>query len=301
MDIKELKERKKALKLTTAELAYLAELPVSTVSKIMTGETKKPSYLTIEKIDKVLSHEEMLSRVRAYADAILKYIQEHPDESVDQIQFEKNYRKEHGLDNAPLPYAQSDARTAGEMGKTDGSLALSHMGNVTVQMLDEIGEDRRIELIDGHLIINEYPKMRHQMVVQNLGRIIDDFIRSNNGDCKVFSVGVNVYLDEDDYTLVVPDIVVLCDDSRLNENGIVGPPDCVIEVTSPSTRIRDYGKKMHKYMDAGVREYWIIDLEKEKVTTYIEGEPMMVYIYSFEDEIPVYIYDGKLKVCVGTL
>ncbi|WP_051688488.1 Uma2 family endonuclease [Butyrivibrio sp. AE2032] len=301
MDIKELKERKKALKLTTAELAYLAELPVSTVSKIMTGETKKPSYMTIEKIDKVLSHEEMLSRVRAYADAILKYIQEHPNESVDQIQFEKNYRKEHGLDNAPLPYAQSDARAAGEMGKTDGSLALSHMGNVTVQMLDEIGEDRRIELIDGHLIINEYPKMRHQMVVQNLGRIIDDFIRSNSGDCKVFSVGVNVYLDEDDYTLVVPDIVVLCDDSRLNDNGIVGPPDWGIEVTSPSTRIRDYGKKMHKYMDAGVREYWIIDLEKEKVTTYIEGEPMMVYIYSFEDEIPVYIYDGKLEVCVGTL
>ena len=299
MDIKELKERKKALKLTTAELAYLAELPVSTVSKIMTGETKKPSYMTIEKIDKVLSHEEMLSRVRAYADAILKYIQEHPDESVDQIQFEKNYRKEHGLDNAPLPYAQSEARAAGEMGKTDGSLALSHMGNVTVQMLDEIGEDRRLELIDGHLIINEYPKMRHQMVVQNLGRIIDDFIRSNSGDCKVFSVGVNVYLDEDDYTLVVPDIVVLCDDSRLNDNGIVGPPDWVMEVTSPSTRTRDYGKKMHKYMDAGVREYWIIDLEKEKVTTYIEGEPMMVYIYSVEDEIPVYIYDGELKVSVG--
>ena len=49
-----------------------------------------------ERIDKVLSHEEMLSRVRAYVEAILKYIQEHPDEDVDQVQFEKNYRKEHG-------------------------------------------------------------------------------------------------------------------------------------------------------------------------------------------------------------
>ncbi len=298
MDIKELKLRKKALGLTTAQLAYLCELPIGTVSKIMTGETRNPSYLTIEKIDKVLSHEEMLARVRAYVDAILKYIEEHPEENVDQIQFEKRYRREHGLDDAPLPYAKSMQNTGEDFRKFDGSLALSHRGNVTVQMLDEIGEDRRIELIDGHLIINEYPKMRHQMVVQNLGELIRDFIRAHDGKCKMFSVGVNVYLDEDDYTLVGPDIVVLCDESRMNEMGIVGPPDWVIEVTSPSTRSRDYGKKMHKYMNAGVREYWIIDLEKEKVTTYIEGEPMMAYVYDFKDEIPVYIYGGELKITV---
>ncbi|MBE5828524.1 MAG: helix-turn-helix domain-containing protein [Butyrivibrio sp.] len=274
MDAKELKLRKKALGLTTAQIALMCELPVGTVSKIFTGETRNPSYLTIDKIDRVLAHEEMLARVRAYVDAILAYIKDHPDEDVDQIQFEKNYRREHGLDNA-------------------------HMGKVTAQMLDEIGEDRRIELIDGHLIINEYPNMRHQMLVQNLGRKIDDYIRSNDGKCRMFSVGVNVFIDEDDYTLVGPDIVVLCDDSRMNEMGIVGPPDWVIEVTSPSTRGRDYGKKMHKYMDGGVREYWIIDLEKEKVTTYIEGEPMMAYVYSFEDEIPVYIYCGELKIRVN--
>ena len=299
MDAKELKLRKKALGLTTAQVALMCELPVGTVSKIFTGETKNPSYLTIDKIDRVLAHEEMLARVRAYVDAILDYIKDHPDEDVDQIQFEKNYRSERGLDNAPLPYAMSRSQSSNEMEKTDGSLALSHMGKVTVQMIDDIGEDRRIELLDGHLIINEYPNMRHQLVVQNLGRKIDDFIRSNNGKCRVFNVGVNVFIDEDDYSLLGPDIVVLCDDSRMNEMGIVGPPDLVIEVTSPSTRGRDYGKKMHKYMDAGVREYWIIDLEKEKVTTYIEGEPMMAYVYNFEDEIPVYIYGGELKIRVN--
>ena len=55
---------------------------------------------------------------------------------------------------------------------------------------------------------------------------------------------------------------------------------------------------MYKYMSGGVREYWIVDPEKEKVTTYIEGEPMMAYIYNFDDEIPVYIYDGRLKIRV---
>ncbi len=295
MDVKELKERKKALRLTTAQLACLAELPVSTVSKIMTGETKKPSYITIEKIDKALAREEMLARVRVYVDELLAYVREHPGEQVDQIGFEKEYRKRHNLNNAPLPYAITMAH--GE--RFDGSLALSGDGRVTSRILSDIGEDRRIELIDGHLIINEMPGLAHQMMVQNLGKIIDRFIDENNGKCLLFSVGVNVRLDEDDYTVVIPDITVLCDKSKLEEKGIAGAPDWVIEVVSPSTRGLDYKTKMHKYMNAGVREYWIIDLEKEKVVTYIEGEPMMVYVYEFSDEVPVYIYDGKLKINVG--
>jgi Uma2 family endonuclease/transcriptional regulator with XRE-family HTH domain len=292
MDAKELKARKKALKLTTAQLAYLAELPVSTVSKIMTGETKSPSYVTIEKIGRALAHEEMLARVRAYADELLAYVREHPDEQVDQIRFEKEYRKRHKLDNAPLPYA----KPVEEGAIFDGSLALSGDGRVTTQILSDIGEDRRIELIDGHLIINEMPGLAHQMLVQNLGKIIDRFIEKNKGKCLVFSVGVNVRLDEDDYTVVIPDITVLCDRSKMEEKGIAGAPDWVIEVISPSTRSLDYKTKMLKYMNAGVREYWIIDLEKSEVVTYIEGEPMMVYVYKFSDEVPVYIYDGKLKI-----
>ena len=67
---------------------------------------------------------------------------------------------------------------------------------------------------------------------------------------------------------------------------------------SDSTKKKDMTLKLSKYENAGVKEYWIVDPEKEKVTTYIEGEPMMAYIYNFEDEIPVYIYDGKLKIKV---
>jgi Uma2 family endonuclease len=296
MDVKELKERKRALKLTTAQLAYMAELPVGTVSKIMTGETKSPSYVTIEKIDRVLSREEMLVRVREYIEELLDYINEHPEEQIDQIKFEKVYRREHDLDNAPLPYAMP----LGKLKTVSGNLALDD-NRVTAQILSDIGEDRRIELIDGHLIIAEMPGIRHQLLVQRLGEIISSFIKDNNGNCMVFSVGVNVRLDEDDYTVIIPDVAVLCDKYKLDEKGIVGAPDWVIEVVSPSTRTMDYRTKMCKYMSAGVREYWIIDLEKEKVVTYIDGEPMMVYVYEIGEDVPVEIYDGELKINVGRI
>lgn len=297
MDIQELKDRKKALKLTTAQLAYLAELPVGTVSKIMTGETKSPSFLTIEKLDRTLAREEMLVRIRRYVEAYIKYVNEHPEEQVDQISFEKEYRREHDLDNVPLPYAMPK----GSIDIVDGNLALVDAGRATAQILSDIGEDRRIELVDGHLIVSEMPGLRHQLVVQRLGEIIGSYIKEHKGKCLVFSVGVNVRLDEDDYTVVIPDVTVLCDRSKLDEKGIVGAPDWTIEIVSPTTRTMDYRTKMCKYMNAGVREYWIIDLEKEKVVTYIEGEPMMAYVYELAEDVPVKIYDGELIINVGSI
>ena len=148
MDVKKLKERKKKLKLTTAQIAYMAELPVSTVSKIMTGETKNPSYITIEKIDKVLCHKEMILRIDAYKAALFAYMNAHPDENVDQTEFEKNYRKEHKLSNDPIPFAVPlDCKDL-----THGNLALDNNYLSTVADLQIYGESRWIELLDGHII-----------------------------------------------------------------------------------------------------------------------------------------------------
>ena len=123
-------------------------------------------------------------------------------------------------------------------------------------------------------------------------------MEKNRGKCEVFDVGVNVYLDEDEYTLVIPDIAVVCDESKVSEQGIFGAPDWVLEVVSPSTRQNDYHKKLHKYMDAGVREYWIVDMDRQMVSVCINGEPMQVTIYGFDDKIPVGIYGGELVLDV---
>lgn len=294
MKVDEIRERKKKLKLTTYQLALLAELPQGTVSKILTGETKNPSYLTIEKLDETLLKEEMKVRMEAYVTAMQEYFAEHPEDIGNQAKFEAIYREKYNLDGAPIPYAVS----RDDMSNLHGNLALNDY-RMKASELHKMGENREFELIDGNLIISEMAGVSHQRMVKKLGRAISDFIDENHGICEVFDVGVNVYLDENEYTLVIPDITVICNPDRITEKGIEGAPDFVIEVVSPSTRQTDYHKKLHKYMDVGVTEYWIVDMDREMVSVCINGEPMQVTIYSFTDEIPVYIYDGKLRVAIG--
>lgn len=294
MKVDEIRERKKKLKLTTYQLALLAELPQGTVSKILTGETKNPSYLTIEKLDETLLKEEMKVRMEAYVAAMQQYFAEHPEDIGNQEKFEAIYREKCNLDDAPIPYAVPRDDTS----KLHGNLAL-HDYRLRASELYKMGENRGFELIDGNLIVSEMAGVSHQRMVKKLGRAISDFIDEKHGRCEVFDVGVNVYLDENEYTLVIPDITVICNPDRITEKGIEGAPDFVIEVVSPSTRQTDYHKKLHKYMDAGVTEYWIVDMEREMVSVCINGEPMQVTIYSFTDEIPVNIYDGKLSVTIG--
>lgn len=296
MNISELKNRKKALRLTTAQLALLAELPVSTVSKIMTGETKNPSYLTIEKIETAIIHEEIRRRILAYKIALSEYLASHKENDFDPLEFESYYRTKNNLSDVPIPFA-----TPVDDSSTDGNLAKQSDMRVDISMLRELDNDRFIELINGRLIIGQAPSITHQLLVQNIGKVIDNYIATNHGKCRMFNVGVNVRLDRDDYTLVIPDIVVLCDDDKLGEDYIYGAPDLIIEVVSKSTRHIDYKDKMHKYMQAGTREYWIVDYERERVSVYIDGEPIMVYLYSTDDDIPVGIYDGRLTIKIRDL
>lgn len=305
MEIQELKKRKKKLKITTADLACMAGLPVSTVSKIMTGETKNPSYITIERIDRALLHEEMIRRIQAYREAISRYynsIQASDDIVLDYIEFEKKYREEHNLNNAPIPFAISmdDLKSANMESDVSGNTVKKNEIRMTIGDLAKLGDDRFLELIDGNIIIGQAPNIKHQMLVQSIGKTIDKYIDDNNGKCRMFNVGINVQLDEDEYTLTIPDIVVLCDDSKLSDSAIIGAPDFIIEVVSESTRRIDYNLKMHKYMAAGVEEYWIVDPYKERVTVYIAGEPMLAYVYSFADQIPMGIYEGRLEICVAS-
>lgn len=293
MTVEEIRKRKKRLKLTTQQLAILAELPLGTVSKILTGETKNPSYLTIEKLEATIEKEEMLARVEAYQKAMHQYFLEHPEDEGNQKKFEEIYRKVNRLNDAPIPYAVPKD----EEPVMYGSLALRDQ-RMTINELSKMGESRDLQLIDGQLIVSEMAGVSHQRMVKRLGRAISDFVEKKQGTCEVFDVGVNVYLDEDEYTLVIPDLAVVCNPSQITERGVVGAPDWVIEVVSPSTRQNDYHKKLHKYMDAGVREYWIVDMDRRMVSVCINGEPMQVTIYSFEDEIPVHIYGGDLCLSI---
>lgn len=100
-----------------------------------------------------------------------------------------------------------------------------------------------------------------------------------------------VFLNEDDINYVEPDITVIFDLSKIDDKGCHGAPDWVIEIVSPSSKPRDYMAKLFKYRTAGVREYWIVDSDKQMTMVY-GFEKDTVEQYDFGEEVPVGIYDG---------
>lgn len=101
-------------------------------------------------------------------------------------------------------------------------------------------------------------------------------------------------LNEDDLNYVEPDISVICSPSKLNDKGCAGAPDWIIEVVSPSSRRMDYFTKLFKYCTAGVREYWIVDPDRKRITVY-DFESEDIKDYSFYDTVKASIY-GDLYI-----
>ncbi|HIW51777.1 MAG TPA: Uma2 family endonuclease [Candidatus Blautia intestinavium] len=165
----------------------------------------------------------------------------------------------------------------------------------TVEDIYALPEGTRAELIDGDMYMLAAPGRTHQRILGSMYRKISDYIDVNNGSCEVDIAPFAVFLNEDDRTYVEPDISVVCDPSKLDERGCNGAPDWIVEIVSPGSKRMDYFTKLFKYRTAGVREYWIVDPEKEKVMVYLFdcGDASM---YDFTDEIPVGIYDGDLKI-----
>ena len=111
----------------------------------------------------------------------------------------------------------------------------------------------------------------------------------------------NVQLDCDDKTMVQPDFFVICDRDKIIGPRVVGAPDLVIEILSPSNWFHDVVRKLKKYRNAGVKEYWIVMPESKKVMVYFFENSADPIEYSFNDTIPVNIWDGKCKVNFKTI
>lgn len=127
-------------------------------------------------------------------------------------------------------------------------------------------------------------------------------MRQKDG-CHPYLSPLDVQLDGDEQTMIQPDVMVCCDPKKAVGGRIVGAPDFVAEVISPSSRQRDRHLKLSKDKSAGVREYWLIDPDRRKVLVYLfsEEEDDDVALYSFDHSIPVGISDGKCEVCLAEL
>ncbi len=139
-------------------------------------------------------------------------------------------------------------------------------------------DEERWEIIDGvPYDMSPAPSTKHQSISMELGRQIANYLRDK--ECQVFAAPFDVRLplneekDEEIYNIVQPDLSVICDPSKLDEQGCKGAPDLVIEIISPFTAKKELNEKFNLYERSGIPEYWVV-FPKFNV----------VVVYSLDDE-----------------
>lgn len=159
----------------------------------------------------------------------------------------------------------------------------------TTADIEALPDGERAELIDGEMFIMESPSVTHQRILGELYVQINMYIKKNKGPCEVF-LPFGVYVADDTRNYVEPDLSIVCKPDKLDEKGCHGAPDWVIEITSPSNKIMDYGRKLSLYQENGVREYWIVDPKQKIVTVYNFEHEEGPVIHSFSEPIKAGIY-----------
>ena len=136
--------------------------------------------------------------------------------------------------------------------------------------------EERLELIRGKIFPMTRPLTRHQRVSQRVNGNLYDFLK--NKTCEVFTAPFDVRLtrntveDKLIYTVVQPDLCVICDPAKIDAKGCVGAPDIVVEILSPGNNKKELKNKYEVYEEAGVREYWIFQPDGKLFFKYVLNE-----------------------------
>ena len=178
------------------------------------------------------------------------------------------------------------------------SSAYKYEGYTADEYYDVIADrENRTELIEGIIVDLASPRVFHQGLATDFCAALRSHIRKNAGKCRAFAA-IDVKLD--DSNIVVPDVMIGCDPEKFDEQKYNGAPDFVAEIVS-TNRTNDYIRKLWLYSRSGVREYWIIDPQLERVLVYFFEEDASPKIYDFHTPIPVNIWDGALTITIAEL
>lgn len=161
-------------------------------------------------------------------------------------------------------------------------------------------DDERAELINGEIfLMAPSPSRGHQGISVELTRQFANYLEGKK--CKAYHAPFDVRLfekegdaPEDVDTVVEPDLVVICDPSKLDDRGCKGAPDMVVEILSPSTQRHDRLVKLGLYQRAGVREYWIVSPEEQTVQVFLQqdGSLQLNEVYDRQGVAKVNVLDG---------
>ncbi len=134
----------------------------------------------------------------------------------------------------------------------------------------------RVELLRGWIHkMSPAPSPRHQSVLTNLNVAFGTYFRKRS--CKVFLAPFDVRLpdskkqrgDELVFTVVQPDMCVICDAGKIDDRGCIGAPDLIIEILSPGNTQKEMGIKFDLYEESGVKEYWLVEPQDKVVLVYL--------------------------------
>ena len=153
----------------------------------------------------------------------------------------------------------------------------------------------RYELIDGEAFMMASPSVAHQALLMGLSSAFDVWLQGK--PCRVFAAPLDVRLfpkeDKSDRTVVQPDLLVVCDKSKLDKGSVNGSPDFIIEIVSPSNTYSELLRKFNHYLKAKVREFWVVDPELKSVSVHVyENGRYISTTYNDNDRIPVTVLEG---------
>ena len=160
----------------------------------------------------------------------------------------------------------------------------------------------RVELIKGAILKMAAPNRLHQKISQRINSSIS--IQLLNRKCELYYAPTDVRLlnpslstpEREVYTVVQPDLFVVCDLQKLDDRGCVGAPELIIEIISASNKKHDIDTKFHLYEEAGVLEYWIVFPNEKVVNVFDLDKTTQKYvfrkIYSDDEAIPSSVLAG---------
>lgn len=162
----------------------------------------------------------------------------------------------------------------------------------TWEQYEALSEDRRIEIFEGAVYDMASPSQEHQTILTELLVLLRNYVKSKGGSCAIFPAPFDVKLNDTPLIVVQPDLMIVCDKNKLDGKRCNGAPDFIIEIVSPNNSADDYIRKLHYYKDYGVREYWIVDPQRQRVIVYYFGQAdLEMEVYTFQDTVRVNIYD----------
>ena len=267
MTLEQMKTIRRNFGISVREISERTGIPFGTVQKIFCGETSNPRFNTLTRLDEY------------FVDVSMKYL-DGLDTEADCVRDPHRY------------YAPDSA--AEELDYFELTLG-KRQGEFTVSDRDDLPDDIRTELIDGHIYFMAAPEKRHQIIAGMIYSDLNSCMLGGERECLPYIAPVDVNLDNDDRTMLQPDVFVLCHEDR-DRKYVHGAPEFVVEVISKSSWKKDAVIKLNKYMNAGVKEYWLVDPDHYTVTVYDFAGERSPFQYSFDETVPVSISEGECRI-----